>query len=896
MIPKNRGEVAIGTALKAVGDVNVKAKGPVRSFHKYKLKNGLTVLLKESHKSPVVSVQMWVRTGSADERKGEEGISHFIEHLVFKGSEKFGVGEIAATVEASGGEINAYTSFDQTVFYVTISKEFTNTAMGVISQMMGFPKFDGAEIDNEREVVIEEIKRGNDSLSRQAGQLLFSSMFKKHPYGLPVIGYEKVIRKVSRAKILDYFDSRYNPENMFLVISGNFETPAIKPEIAKYFEPIPKRKLRKVKRAKEPAQKTTAVVIKKSPFKETNFSISWKVPGALHKDIPALDVLALILGQGESSRLFQRLRIQKHLVNSAYATCYTPQDIGLFAVSASINANNLKAVLAEIEDVLIEALTTTVTRQELEKAINNFRGEQFYSMETVDGLARRLGSTFHLAHDVKFLEQYLKHVEKLKPEDLVKAARKYLKPENLTFSMLSDHETKVLAPVVRAWMKGFAKRLKAAKVQVKKEKIVKAAAYTFKHRAGLESRILVEPLPGGGKLILRPSYDTPVVSLRAGFLGGLRTENADKTGVTELLSRTWTSGTSTMSEEQIAEFADRMASSVSAFGGRNTIGLSMETLDANEDQMLKLFEDIWRNPTLPKHAIEREKAHLVEQLKNRKDNPTQIASMLFLRNLFNGHPYALDMSGTEESLPKITQDDLLRMLKTTRVQGNLVVTASGSIDIERVRSTTSGLAASLPAGGKLNQKFAHKAPSEAKFIYEFAEKQQSHIIYGFKGLTFTDNERMALQVMQSVLAGQGGRLFVELRDKASLAYSVAPMRMEGIDTGYVGAYIGCSPEKGAQAISMMEAEFKKLIEKPIHNLELARAQRYLIGRHDIELQRNSAIAGGMLFDELYNVGHTEIFEFADHIRKVKVKDVQNVARALFSTPPVVVAVGPIKPW
>jgi zinc protease len=139
----------------------------------FQLKNGLKVILTESHKSPVVSAQMWVRTGSADEKKKEEGISHFIEHLVFKGTRKFKVGEIASMIEGAGGELNAYTSFDQTVFYVTLSKQFTDTGLLAISEMMGFPIFDPKEIDNEREVVIEEIKRGKDSLGHRASEALF---------------------------------------------------------------------------------------------------------------------------------------------------------------------------------------------------------------------------------------------------------------------------------------------------------------------------------------------------------------------------------------------------------------------------------------------------------------------------------------------------------------------------------------------------------------------------------------------------------------------------------------------------------------------------------------------------------------------------------------------------
>ena len=220
---------------------------------KYQLKNGLNVLLIESHKSPVVAVQMWVKTGSADEHKGVEGISHFIEHLVFKGSNKYGVGEIASTVESSGGVLNAYTTFDQTVFYVTVSKEYTDVGLDVINEMMGFPRFDKAEIDNEREVVIEEIKRGNDNPRQQASRLLFSSQYTKHPYGVPVIGYDKNIRKLSREEILKYYNERYVAKNMNLVIVGDFQTTEMKKKITQVFGQLRNLKPRGVIRKKEPS-------------------------------------------------------------------------------------------------------------------------------------------------------------------------------------------------------------------------------------------------------------------------------------------------------------------------------------------------------------------------------------------------------------------------------------------------------------------------------------------------------------------------------------------------------------------------------------------------------------------------------------------------------------------
>ena len=341
------------------------------STKKLKLKNGLSVLLIEDHKAPVVSVQMWVNTGSADEKKGEEGISHFIEHLVFKGTEKFGVGQIASLVEASGGELNAYTSFDQTVFYVTISKQFADVGLDVISEMMGFPKFDSAEIDNEREVVLEEIKRSNDSPGRQVSRLLFSSVYKNHPYGIPVIGYDKIIKKVSRKTLTSYYTSRYVPDNMLLVIAGDFQSKDMKAKIESYFGRFEKFKLRKVARKKEPKQAQARVGVIKGAVEETHFHLAWRIPGATHKDVAALDVLALIFGQGESSRLSQKLRMEAPLMNSIGASTFTPKDNGIWTISGTMNLDNLEESLVTTSEIKISAVVNHAHLATAAKALHS---------------------------------------------------------------------------------------------------------------------------------------------------------------------------------------------------------------------------------------------------------------------------------------------------------------------------------------------------------------------------------------------------------------------------------------------------------------------------------------------------------------------------------------------
>lgn len=867
-----------------------------------KLKNGLSVLLIENHKSPVVSVQMWVKTGSADERKGEEGISHFIEHLVFKGTQKYPVGAIASTVEASGGELNAYTSFDQTVFYVNISREFADVALDVISEMMGFPQFDGAEIDNEREVVLEEIKRSNDSPGRQASRLLFSTVFKTHPYGIPVIGYDKIIRKVSRKVLVDYYQSRYIPTNMHLVVAGDFDIKDMGRRLNESFGRLQSFKLRKVARKSEPKQTKPRLKVMKAPFEEAQFHMAWRIPGASHKDIAALDVLALVLGQGESSRLSQKLRMEKPLTTSIGAGTFTPKDGGLFTVSGSLNPEQTLAAFQELSVELQKIVAHPPSAEELSKAITNLESEEFYAMETIEGMARKAGSLENLMGDYAYFQKFLKQVYALKPEDILKTARKYLGIENMTLVMMTPRREKETETALKKWVREYGKSFAEAKktrvaLNKKAKPKVKKVKWTLSASAQkTDEGVIRHKLPSGATLFFKTSAATPVFSAKAAFLGGLRIESAQSLGLTELLSRVWTSGTKALSEAEIQHKIENMAGGISAFGGRNSAGLSMQTISPFEEESLELFEEILVEPVISDTVVEREKVMMLETIRSREDNPGQLASQMFIETIFAGHPYERDLYGTRESVQNLSKEKVVDHLKKMSHSANLMISVSGAVDAEKWVERLEKATARLPKGRSLSSNFDHIGPRKDEKLFRSLEREQTHIIIGYKGLTLSDPRRYTLQIIQSILAGQGGRLFLELRDKASLAYSVSPMRMEGVDTGYFGAYIGCSPSKGEKAISMLREEFRKLVETPVPQAELERAKRYLIGRHDIDLQRSAAISSSILFNEIYGISSEEIFRYAEYLRDVSAKDVQKLAESIFSQPYVLCAVGPQKPW
>src|SRR6478609_36225 len=204
---------------------------PVR----YQLDNGLTVVLQENHAAKVVAFQAWVAVGSADEPADLAGIAHVFEHMLFKGTARRGVGQIAQEVEAAGGEINAWTSFDQTVYHLVMASRFFDTGLDILADALQNSSFDPQELERELKVVLEEVKQGEDNPARVATQTLFGTSYLKHPYRLPVIGYTKTVKSFTRERLLDFFHRWYVANNVTLVVVGDFDPQKAKKKIAEAF-------------------------------------------------------------------------------------------------------------------------------------------------------------------------------------------------------------------------------------------------------------------------------------------------------------------------------------------------------------------------------------------------------------------------------------------------------------------------------------------------------------------------------------------------------------------------------------------------------------------------------------------------------------------------------------
>ena len=393
---------------------------------KLELENGLIVLLEENHSAPVTAVNVWVKVGSACEREDEAGLAHVHEHMVFKGTSRHGVGEIARIIEAHGGDINAFTSFDQTVYHIVIASRFLDTALDILSDAMENALFDPQELEKELEVVLEEIRRGEDIPSRQLSERLFSAAYTHHPYRRPIIGYRETVKGFTREKVMDFYKRWYAPNNVVLVVVGDFDTPRIIPRIKETFGVLKSKPLPKCVDEKEPPQDKTRAFVFDKNVQEGYFALAFHIPNLMHEDIPAIDVLSSILGGGESSRLYRQVKEEKGLVTSIYSYAFTPKYPGIFMVGGTLDPEKASQTLSEVIKEAYRLKYEPVDYEELSRAKINIESDSVYAKETAQGQAQRIGYFEVVAGDYRYEGEYLKRVLQVSREDILRIANKYL--------------------------------------------------------------------------------------------------------------------------------------------------------------------------------------------------------------------------------------------------------------------------------------------------------------------------------------------------------------------------------------------------------------------------------------------------------------------------------------
>jgi zinc protease len=846
---------------------------------RHRLPNGLTVVHEALHTSRVVAFQIWVQVGSADEGPEEAGLAHLHEHMLFKGTATRGPGEVARDIEAHGGEVNAWTSFDHTVYHVVMASDFAQLGLGVLADAVRAPAFDGAELAREVEVVVEEIKRAEDTPARRASRDLFAESFLLHPYRLPVLGTQESVRGVTREGIVGFYRKHYLPSSMVLVAVGDVqEEPLLLWAEAllggDWGRGAPLPRVRPV----EPPRTGRRFLLRPDDVKEAHLHLSFAAPAVNHEDVPALDVLAMLAGQGSTSRLQRTVKRERQLVNDISAYAYTPVDAGLFGVGFTAQGPSATEALRATGEVLSGLCAEPCTKGELETLQAHVASDAVYQRETVQGLARKLGFFETSLGGFEAEGRYLAKVAALTPEAVLEVARRTLDVNTAVVTALLPPDGPLLeADAARTLLSGWSA---PRAVPTKRPPIPKGVERPLRQGPAEVSPVLVHALPGGCTLIVREERAVPLVALRAVFCAGTRAETERDNGVGSLVARLLTKGTKSRTAEEVTEETDAYSGALQAAAGRNSLSLQGEFLSRHLERAFALFSDCLLAPAFAEEEVEREKQLQLQEISAKEDRPTALVFDLFAKTLYQTHPYRLPLSGERASVEALDASAVRAYHARFLQPSGLTLAVIGDVQAEEVLR----LSEVAFSGGKRSPASLLVPPEPPLLLPRRSERTlqraQANVVLGFPGLRVDEEDRHALSVLTTVLSGQGGRLFIELRDKRSMAYSVSCMSMEGVDPGYVAVYIGTSPDKRDTALAAIEVELRRMVEEPVSPAELDRARAHLIGSHEIGLQRNSSRAALLALDGAYGLGLENFLHFASRVRAVTAEDVSRVAARL----------------
>ncbi len=875
-----------------------------------RLPEGPTLLLLPDPGATTVAIQAWLPSGSSAEGDDEAGLAHFLEHMIFKGSRGLGVGELAARVEASGGDINAYTMSDSTNYHLTCLPETMETCLADLTEALWWPRFEEVEIERERGVVLAEIDRSMD----QPDQILQNHLFRKaygksHPYGRPIVGSRTSVSKFG-VKSLRWFHRRcYDPSKTIIVLSGNVSEKKARCIIRKILEKRPRSASSSRGNRKSPLRVLDPSPEGKGPriFQVrgrsglAHLEIAFAVPSLLHKDAPALEALAMILGLGESSRLYHQLCVKAPMMHDATADVFFSLGEGLFFLGGMAAPEYVAASSGEIVRIMKKmAGDGPPTEEELRRTRLNFLSDMEFRRETVSGEARLVGYAQLLAGNARFAQTYLCRFMKVTPKDVQRVIKKYFHPEKITAGAFIPQSTdgKVdtrsfcqairegfTAPSEHPAEKESPSRARGRETVCQSKESAVPTWRTLSARK--KNRVFESKFPGGGRLAVLPCGSANLIALRAVFLGGQRLESANWDGLNGLMAKVATQASRSIPSDDMARRIDGLAASVEGFSGRNSLGISVSGLSSVSDDLLEIFADVLTEPAFDKNDIALTLRDIRAERRSDQDELGHLSRLRAMSLLYGSHPFGRHPLGNPRILAKMDTRILRREWRRWTAPRNFVVAVAGDVDPADMEKKLKRL---LRRWAEDAPRLRLPSPSPPPVSplrgrsrqYSVEDATQSHLHMSFLGVNFTDPRRYALSIMTTALGSQGGGIFFELRERRGLAYAVHVSSEEALDPGPVSFYAATAPESEEEVLEVMRREIKRCMEDGLAAAEIERAKAYLIGEHFRTNQRAGAKASGLAFDLLYGLKREGPEEFKKKIRAVRADEIRDVARALLA--------------
>jgi zinc protease len=854
-------------------------KLPAIKIEEYNLKNGLRVILHEDHSTPIAAVNLWYHVGSKNEVPGRTGFAHLFEHMMFQGSKNYN-SDYFKPLDAAGALVNGSTNGDRTNYYELVPSNFLEQALFLESDRMSglLETMTQEKLDNQRDVVKNERRERYENPPYGTAFEKISALVypKDHPYHWTTIGSLDDLTAASQDDVKAFFRKYYVPNNASLVIAGDFDLKQTKAWVEKYFGSI--KRGENVTRP-NPVQPKIEGTIRKEyedSVQLPRLYMVWHTVPAGHKDEAAIDFLSSILSTGRGSRLQSKLVFDKQMVQDVSASHPTREIAGTFQITATARpGKSLGEIEAEINAEIERIKKEPPTMEEISRALSRRESLAIFGLQTILNKADSINNNATFFGKPNMFQQELDLYGKVTPADVQRVANAYLNADHLVMSFVprknkaaSSQNTAANTPTSKSQKKeaaqDYSKNLpkpgpdpKFALPKIEKQKL----------SSGLEVWLVRQP-------------ELPIVSMNMVFNSGGTVDPIGKSGLASLTASLLDDGTSSRSAIDVANQLQSIGATLGTGSGWDSSSVSLQTLTKNLDQALDIYSDVIVNPAFPEKELENVRNRLLVGLRQRRDNPNAIASVVY-NNLLYGknHPYGNQLGGNDTSIKSFSQDDLRKFYETYYRPNNAVLIVVGDAEMKTLKPKLETAFAKWKPGNAATANVPAPAAFGKPGIYlvDKPGAAQSVVLIGQVGVSRDNPDYYALQVMDSILGGtSSSRLFMNLRE----------------DKGYTyGAYSGFSFRRGAgpftasgdvQTAVTKESviEFIKELNGirgsiPVTESELEANKQSLIRSFPGNFETNGQISNQL--GALFTYGLPETY-FNDYITKVNAVTVEEVNR------------------
>lgn len=850
--------LAAATALAAG---STRAASPV---HQEVLPNGLTVLFQEDHAKPLVGICIFVKGGSRTENPTLSGLSHYYEHLIFRGgSAKQGELQFRKEMQRIGEESGGYTTNDWTCYGFTAPKQNLDEALWrSVDAWMGL-QLTQAKVDKERQVIMEEYNQGEDRPDYKVYYQIERLMFRDHPYKRDTIGLKEAILHSSLATFRTFYEERYVPNQMILAAVGDFDTKSLRDKLAKAYAPYKRGKDDFELGDVEKPQTEFRMGVETLKTPNTQTILGFHVPPHANPDTPALTVLEAVLGGGTSSRLYRALKEKENLAIETSADQEVRRDPGMFCIYATMQSANETKVFGVVRDELKRMANELVPAAELDRVKSQLVNAYVFDAQTPFSRAERLCLN-ELMSDATMDALWPKLLQSVTAEDLRRVIRTYFTADLASYSVIRPEGTSgppeaEIRGMLDAWRTGWP-----------------SGAAVAQSSGGAVRK---EVLANGVTLLLKEDHAIPIVAVETVARGGLWIEPAGKGGVSNMAMTLLRRGAGARTAREISDHATLLGMRLASGGEEEWGSVAWQAPSANFAAAWSLYRDVLLAPTFPAVEVKKVREDLIQQAKSLGDRPFEYTNAKFYRVLYPKSPYGRQVNGDTTSLAAITVADLRQAYNTMVCGSNLVVSVVGDFDTNALLATATKTFGTLKKGMPVEVGGAKDAPATtAQPIFEPKEQEQITYNTGWLGCSVRDPDYPALRVATAII---GDKLFFKYVYEKGVAYRSWFYMADRIGQSSVQNEMGVTPSNFAMASSGVLGDVETYQKTPPTATEVKNSVDKSITRQLLGSQQNRQLAARLAYWEMTGLGWEYGEKMPEKLRAVTTEQVRDVMKKYF---------------